>query len=67
MVELQDLAQLVLDIQLERAAIAKNTYIAVRTGESEDLSTLFAKTDDTLNKVGLGGWPSSCGEPETRQ
>ena len=49
--ELQDLAKLILDLQLERAAVGKNTYIAVKTGETEDLTEIFATTDATLQKV----------------
>ncbi len=49
--ELQALATLVLDLQKERAAIALNTYTAIMTGDSMDLTPLFTTTDRTLTRV----------------
>lgn len=42
---------MIIDLQRERAAIALNTYIAVKTGESNDLTEIFEKTDRTLQNV----------------
>jgi len=49
--ELQDLATLVLDLQRERSATAVNTYIALKTGETNEMDDIYSQTDSTLNKI----------------
>ena len=45
------MANLVINLQNERSAIAYSLFMSLKTGEKMDISKYFAKTDEALNIV----------------
>ena len=49
--ELNRMANLVINLQNERSAIAYSLFMSLKSGEKMDISKYFAKTDEALNIV----------------